>query len=77
MIHSRISAIVLLCTAGLSFAGAAAGQAQRPINSYIVQVAEGFEPAQVGRGIAQRTGGGLGGRMLARPNPSGPAVAMI
>ncbi len=60
MIHSRISAIVLLCTAATGFAGAAAGQGQRPINSYIVQVAEGFEPGQVGRAIAQRTGGGLG-----------------
>ncbi|MCL5280881.1 MAG: S8 family serine peptidase [Planctomycetes bacterium] len=60
MIHSRISAIVLFCAAATGFAGAAAGQAQRPINSYIVQVAEGFEPAQVGRAIAQRTGGGLG-----------------
>jgi subtilisin len=60
MIRSRTSAIVLLCAAGTGFAGAAAGQAQRPINSYIVQVAEGFEPGQVGRAIAQRTGGGLG-----------------
>ncbi len=31
-----------------------------PLNSYIVQVAPDVDPAQIGRGIAQRTGGKLG-----------------
>ncbi len=59
MIGSRLLAIATFCMVGAGWAQAAA-QAPRPINSYIVQVAEGVEPAQVGRAIAQRTGGGLG-----------------
>jgi hypothetical protein len=62
MVRGTLFKIVVLFTVFLSLQSIEAqpGRPARPLNSYIVQVTEGVNPGQIGRGVVQRTNGKLG-----------------
>jgi subtilisin family serine protease len=59
MFRTGFLQIIMVCVSTLTAIAAPPDQAAGPPNRYIAQVADGFEPGQVGRGVAQRTGGKL------------------
>ncbi len=61
MVRTGIPRIIVPCLAlALVAVAAPPPHAAGPLNSYIVQVTPGADPVQIGRGVAQRTGGKLG-----------------
>jgi PKD repeat protein len=59
MFRTSFFQIVMLCVFSLTAIAAPPENAPGPPDRYIVQVTEGSAPGQVGRGVAQRTGGKL------------------
>jgi PKD repeat protein len=59
MFRASLFQIVMLCVFGLTAIAAPPDQAKGPPDRYIVQVTEGSVPGQIGRGVAQHTGGKL------------------